>query len=104
MNRLLCASLCTIVIISPESFEKRNLIRSTWGNNSLAPEDFKVIFIIGLSTNSTINEVITEEFKLNKDILQINNLQMKILDLAQNAPIQNTGHYDRKDSRTWKLT
>ena len=32
-------------------------------------------------------------------ILQINNLQMKILDLTQNAPIQNTGHGHSKETK-----
>ena len=61
------------VIIAPEHFEKRNLIRRTWGNNSLTPEDFKLFFTIGKSANSSINEKIIEEFRINHDLLQINN-------------------------------
>ena len=61
------------VIIAPESFERRNVIRTTWGDNLLAPDDFKVIFTVGLSKNSTVNEMIVKEFKLYQDIIQINN-------------------------------
>ena len=69
-NKLL---LVAFVIIAPEHFDKRNLIRQTWGNNSLAPNDFKLIFTIGKSANLTVNEKIIEEFKIHKDILQLNN-------------------------------
>jgi hypothetical protein len=65
--------LIAFVILAPEHFEKRNAIRSTWGSKTLAPNDFKLIFTIGQSKNSTVNEKIVEEFKLHKDILQINN-------------------------------
>ncbi len=60
------------VIIAPHYFEKRELIRSTWGNKSIS-SDFRIIFTIGMSENETINKQIEEENKINKDILQINN-------------------------------
>jgi beta-1,3-galactosyltransferase 2 len=60
------------VIIAPHFFEKRDLIRSTWGNKSIS-DDFKIIFTIGMSENEEINKQIEEEHKINKDILQINN-------------------------------
>jgi len=65
--------LIAFVILAPEHFEKRNAIRSTWGNKTLAPNDFRLIFTVGQSKNSTVNEKIVEEFKIHKDILQINN-------------------------------
>jgi len=65
--------LLTFVVIAPELFDKRNLIRSTWGNNSLAPDDYHIIFSIGQSENETINNLIVEEFDSYNDILQINN-------------------------------
>ena len=34
---------------------------------------FKLFFTIGQSVNSSINEKIIEEFRINHDILQINN-------------------------------
>ena len=60
------------VIIAPLYFEKRDLIRSTWGNKSIS-DDFKIIFTIGMSKNETINRQIEEEHKINQDILLINN-------------------------------
>jgi hypothetical protein len=75
----------SFVVIAPEYFEKRDLIRRTWGNNSLAPEDFKLIFSLGFSINSTVNNLIADEFKKHNDILQIkfndsyNNLTTKIM-------------------------
>jgi beta-1,3-N-acetylglucosaminyltransferase 5 len=65
--------LIAFVVIAPDRFEKRNVIRSTWGNNSLAPDEFKIVFSVGQSKNSTINEMLVNEFLLHEDILQINN-------------------------------
>jgi hypothetical protein len=61
------------VILSPSHFEKRMEIRQTWGNNKLFSNDFKLIFTIGASTNLTVNQMIIDEFRDHKDILQINN-------------------------------
>jgi hypothetical protein len=60
------------VIIAPHYFEKRDLIRSTWGNKNIS-DDFKIIFTIGMSKNETIYRQIEEEHNINQDILQINN-------------------------------
>jgi hypothetical protein len=65
--------LIAFVVIAPDRFEKRNVIRSTWGSNSLAPDEFKLVFSVGKSENSTINEIVLNEFLLHEDILQINN-------------------------------
>ena len=62
----------SFVIIAPQHFEKRDLIRSTWGNKSIS-SDFRIIFTIGMSENETINRQIEEEHRINEDILQINN-------------------------------
>ena len=60
------------VILAPDHFEKRDLIRSTWGNKSISP-DFKLIFTIGMSKDEQINRRIEDEYFLHKDILQIDN-------------------------------
>jgi hypothetical protein len=60
------------VIIAPQHFEKRDIIRSTWGNKSIS-DDFKILFTIGMSKNETINRQIEEEHNINQDILQIDN-------------------------------
>ena len=65
--------IIAFVVIAPDSFEKRNVIRSTWGNNLLAPDEFKIVFSVGQSENSTINDMLLNEFLLHEDILQINN-------------------------------
>ena len=62
----------TFVAIAPGYFTKRNLIRSTWGNKRVLPHDFRILFVIGMSPNSTINKLVEEEFHIHKDILQIN--------------------------------
>ena len=61
----------TFVIIAPHHFEKRDLIRQTWGNRTLSPV-FKLIFTIGMSKDDVVNKRIENEFSLHKDILQIN--------------------------------
>ena len=50
--------LIAFVVIAPDSFEKRNVIRSTWGSNFIAPDEFKLVFSVGKSKNSTINEIL----------------------------------------------
>jgi len=59
------------VAIAPDRFQKRKLIRSTYGRNNT---DFRVVFTVGMSTNQTVNKLIVEEFSLYKDIIQIKNL------------------------------
>jgi beta-1,3-galactosyltransferase 2 len=63
------------VTLAPHHFEKRQEIRSTWGSTTttMFPNDFRVIFTIGLSKNRTINKIVAKEFKLYKDLLQIDN-------------------------------
>lgn len=56
------------VVIAPSFFEKRNLIRSTYGQNT---SNFKLIFAMAMSNDKKVNEKIQEESNLYKDILQI---------------------------------
>ena len=64
------------VIIAPDAFHKRQLIRATWANKTLFSPKVKVIFVIGLSSSSSksveINEDIEREFFQHQDILQLN--------------------------------
>ena len=76
--------LLTFVVIAPHSFEKRMLIRSTWGQTSLFTE-MRLIFAVGMSKNDTVNKMIVDEFKTFNDIIQKNytdsyyNLTTKIM-------------------------
>ena len=58
------------VILAPHHFEKRDLIRQTWGNRTLSP-DFKLIFTIGMPKDDAVNKRIEDEFDLHKDLFQI---------------------------------
>jgi len=65
------------VIIAPDSFHKRQLIRATWANKTLFSSKVKVIFVIGLPSSSSsksgkVNEEIDQEFSKHQDILQLN--------------------------------
>ena len=68
-------TLLAILIISPHQFERRNQIRSSWGNvshiNEKEPDTFRLIFSLALSTNTTINEMVKNESLTHNDILQI---------------------------------
>ena len=55
---------------SPKSFEKRDLIRSTWANNKYLKSKAKVIFLIGRSTESIVNLKIKNESLKYADIVQ----------------------------------
>ena len=48
------------VNIAPSFFEKRDLIRSTYGNDF--GSDFKLLFSIGMSMDEMVNEKIKEEY------------------------------------------
>ena len=62
----------TFVSVAPHFFAKRNLIRETWGNKNSLHDEMRLVFSVGMSTNSTINKQIEDEFRLHKDIVQIN--------------------------------
>ena len=59
------------VPLSPKSFEKRDLIRSTWANKTYLKSKAKVIFLSGKSNESLVN-------------LQIKNESLKYADIVQN--------------------
>jgi hypothetical protein len=61
----------SFVIIAPELFEKRNLIRATWANQARFSQDLKVIFVVGMSKNDDVNERIKQEFFTHLDIVQM---------------------------------
>ena len=62
------------VVVAPHQFEQRNHIRNTWANQTLFSTDMKVIFTVALSKNQTVNNLLFNEFKLYRDVLQIENL------------------------------
>ena len=72
----------TFVVLAPEYFAKREEIRTTWGSNSILPNDFRLFFTVGLSKNATVNELIVDEFKKHKDILQINHFNDSYFNLT----------------------
>lgn len=60
------------VVIGPSYFERRDVIRATWGNVSLYDtNDFKLVFSLGMSKDDEVNKRIEKESRLYKDILQI---------------------------------
>ena len=61
--------LITMVAIGPKSFDKRAIIRKTWGNAKFR-QDMKLIFLLAKSANETINKMIVDEFLEHKDIVQ----------------------------------
>jgi len=63
----------SFVIIAPSYFEKRNEIRNTWASKQFA-NDLRNIFVVAMSTNETINQMIRDEFELYQDIVQIDAL------------------------------
>ena len=51
-----------------ENFERRSVIRKTWGNNSIA-SDMKIMFLVGLSEKMVVLELLENESKEYKDVL-----------------------------------
>ncbi len=62
--------LFVFVVIAPDKFEKRMIIRNTWANMTVF-KDMKVVFVVGLSKNSHVNTQIKQEFDFHKDLIQI---------------------------------
>ena len=60
------------VVITPDRFQKRQMIRKTYGRKD--PE-FRIVFTTGMSTNQTVNKLVVEEFLTYKDIIQISNFK-----------------------------
>ena len=65
--------LLIIVKSTIQDFEQRNIIRRTWGNdsNSVKPFQTKTMFIIGYSTNSSIQDNILKENDMYNDLIQV---------------------------------
>ena len=61
--------LLIVVNSSPHKFEFRNSLRNTWAKRSIFP-DTRVLFLMGETSNQTINNRILLESNIYKDILQ----------------------------------
>lgn len=76
--------LVILVAIGPELFDKRMIIRSTWGNSSLFNET-RLVFCLGMSRSLETNDKIRNESDRYGDILQedfmdsYNNLTIKVM-------------------------
>jgi len=64
-------TLLIMVAISIDKFSNRALLRATWYNKYLV-SGLRVIFLVGMSSNSTLNEKIKEEFHMYHDIVREN--------------------------------
>jgi hypothetical protein len=65
--------ILSFVIVGVEFFEMRNIIRNSWANRSLYDEyDMQVFFMVGFSRDDKINQMVREEARIYKDILQVN--------------------------------
>ena len=61
------------VISSPERADKRNLLRATWADVRLFRKTiFKVVFLIGKTSDESVQQSINEEFQHHQDIIQGN--------------------------------
>lgn len=76
--------LVGFVAIAPHFFEKRSIIRSTWGNKTMN-NNFRLFFLVGLSSDPEVNRKLGEEYETYKDLVQTEfvdsyyNLTMKIM-------------------------
>ena len=59
------------VFISVKSFEKRSVIRQTWANKTLF-KNLKVVFMLGLSNNQSLNKLVLTENQIHNDLIQSN--------------------------------
>ena len=60
------------VVISPDAFGKRSMIRATWANATLFSSRLRVFFALGKSQDEQVNEQIKAEFERHRDVLQLN--------------------------------
>ena len=82
-------SLFVAVMSAPESFEKRQLIRNTWASHLEVQSGLMYLtgfaFIVGQSTNSTVEDGLKKESRRYEDIIQIgvmdSNLTLKVAGL-----------------------
>jgi len=78
--------LLAFVPSSVDNFNVRRVLRNTWANPIFYDnQKFRVVFMVGLSSNQTVNEMIKKEMKTHGDIVQENfidsykNLTLKTL-------------------------
>ncbi|CAF0760310.1 unnamed protein product [Brachionus calyciflorus] len=73
-NNLNCGDgtfLLIYVHSSPENYKNRLKIRQTWGNiNKYVPNDLKLLFTTGLSSESLVNDKLKLESSIYNDIIQ----------------------------------
>lgn len=62
--------LLAVVITAPQNFLKRRLIRETWGGVMHKSKSMNVVFLVGHSSNQTVNNLVIEESNWNQDIIQ----------------------------------
>lgn len=62
-------SLLAFVLTSRKHFKQRELIRKTWSNKTEFPQ-LRVVFLIGSSNSTYLNDEIQRENSINKDIIQ----------------------------------
>jgi hypothetical protein len=65
-------TLIVMILSSTNNFKRRNVVRETWGNSRyyLNYGTVKVLFVLGLTKDSSVQEQIEAEFNRSKDILQ----------------------------------
>ena len=70
----LCKSLSGSIFVGliskPDSFDQRNLIRSTLGKQ-VNRSNQRMLFFIGESTNETVNSLVAAEFAARQDIVRL---------------------------------
>ncbi|CAF0852480.1 unnamed protein product [Brachionus calyciflorus] len=69
MNNGKNLTMISLVTLSPDNFLKRYLIRKTWSNSVLF-KSTRSVFLLGLSLNETINNMVMQESKNYGDIIQ----------------------------------
>lgn len=57
------------IMINVDNFERRLMIRKTWANSNIFT-NLKVAFIIGKSTNESINDLVLNEQNEYQDLIQ----------------------------------
>lgn len=62
-------TLLAFVVIRSDAFQNRLLHRTTWASRTMFPQ-IRVVFMIGMSKNSTINYLVHQENELYGDIVQ----------------------------------
>ena len=79
-------TLLAFVPSSVDNFNTRRVLRNTWANPIFYDnQKFRVVFMVGQSTNETVNEMVKQEMKIHGDIVQENfldsyrNLTLKTL-------------------------